>query len=210
MQRGGVGTVHMRDTKLLARVARDVGRWVKGGRSWVWPQKLWCKYQLPWRPHFNEYDVGPDYGLGIRAVEMGKVLMGRHWMTVRAFVVHGGGEGDARATLVDSGLACMAPRLATLAGEWQISKCVVTHHHEDHSGGVAALHDAGIPVYASAATSALLQDVPSRDSDGLPLRFYQHLLWSQAPACSGVHTLDRHVEVAGTWACGPRLCWLST
>ena len=94
--------MHMRDTKLLARVARDVGRWVKGGRSWVWPQKLWCKYQLPWRPHFNEYDVGPDYGLGIRAVEMGKVLMGRHWMTVRAFVIFS--------------MACTVSKLAKMRG----------------------------------------------------------------------------------------------
>ena len=67
-------------------------------------------------------------------------------------------------------------------------------------GGAAALTDAGVDVHASARTAALMQ--PSGQGcgvpgDGLPLRWYQHLMWSQAPSCRTVQVLGTDVEFAG-------------
>ena len=94
------------------------------------------------------------------------MLMGHQWMTVRTFVVEHGVDSALPGTLVDAGLACMAPRLAELASTRGIKRCVVTHHHEDHCGGAAALTDAGVDVHASARTAALMQ--PSGQGCGVP------------------------------------------
>ena len=183
--------------KLLARVVRELGRSVKGSRSWgPAVQGAWRAAPVPWTPHFHEVDLGH----GVTAVEMSRMLMGHQWMTVRTFVVEHGVDSARPGTLVDAGLACMAPRLAELASTRGIKRCVVTHHHEDHCGGAAALTDAGVDVHASARTAALMQ--PSEQGsgvpgDGLPLRWYQHLMWSQAPSCRAVQVLGTDVEFAG-------------
>ena len=121
--------------KLLARVLRELGRSVKGSRSWgPAVQGAWRAAPVPWTPHFHEVDLGH----GVTAVEMSRMLMGHQWMTVRTFVVEHGVDSALPGTLVDAGLACMAPRLAELASTRGIKRCVVTHHHEDHCGGAAA------------------------------------------------------------------------
>lgn len=70
-----------------------------------------------------------------------------------------------RGLLVDSGPA-LAPRFAPGA-----EAVLLTHAHEDHSGGAGRL---GLPVYSGAGTQALL-------ADPKPLPLYRLLVWGPMP-----------------------------
>jgi len=205
----------------LAKLWHDVQRRVKGRSSGGrWAQVGMCAAQslLPYRAHFEETPLG----FGVTAVEMAKVFFGTQLMTVRAFVVEDPSQGsNGRSssvhggTLIDAGLACMAPRLARLAQERDLTQVMITHHHEDHSGGAMALQQAGLHVYASRATAALMAPRKGRATSGLPVRLYQHIMWSQAPSCSHVHALPPTTELPGDdvlyfvvfWVFGGRASW---
>lgn len=80
-----------------------------------------------------------------------------HWRS-RAF----GYEVSAyiyRGTLVDTGFPAVADELAAVAFEHGVDGALVTHHHEDHSGGVAALAAQRLPVGMSPATRQLMREL---------------------------------------------------
>lgn len=119
--------------------------------------------RLPW-PHgrrVEAVDLGP-----VRALRMARLWGGRELLSVCCFAV-----GD---TLVDAGLACYAPEILTFAQESRVSRALVTHHHEDHVGAAAHLVAQGIAVHGPERTARLVRG-------GFPIRFYQHLLWGDAP-----------------------------
>src|SRR5690554_5280699 len=62
------------------------------------------------------------------------------------WAIHG---PDARTWLVDPGDAA-ACKAALAAGRRQLAGILVTHHHADHTGGIAELAPAGLPVYGPA------------------------------------------------------------
>lgn len=102
--------------------------------------------------------------------------MGWSWLDVRAYVAEG--------AVIDAGLAGGAHRLVELAARRGATEAFVTHHHEDHSGGAAALADAGVRVRTGAATANLLKSGP------VPIRWYQHAIWGQAPHCAACEHVD--------------------
>ena len=99
---------------------------------------------------------------GLTVFRMTRLRRGRPVLPVLAFLI-----GD---TLVDTGIAGCADELAAIAGQRGVRRALLTHHHEDHVGGAAALAAQGVEVLASAATRALV-------ARPLPIRLYQHLLW---------------------------------
>jgi glyoxylase-like metal-dependent hydrolase (beta-lactamase superfamily II) len=119
--------------------------------------------RLPW-PHgrsVEAVDLGP-----VRALRMARLWGGRELLSVHCFA--------AFDTLVDTGLACYAPEVLAFAREGRVTRAVVTHHHEDHVGAASHLVDHGIPAYGPERTAHLVRD-------SLPIRFYQHVLWGDAP-----------------------------
>jgi glyoxylase-like metal-dependent hydrolase (beta-lactamase superfamily II) len=119
--------------------------------------------RLSW-PHGRRVEavaLGP-----VRALRMARLWGGRELIAVHCFAV-----GD---TLVDAGLACYAPEVLAFAREGRAARVLVTHHHEDHVGAAAHLVAQGISVHGPERTARLVRE-------GLPIRFYQHVLWGDAP-----------------------------
>lgn len=103
----------------------------------------------------------------ISRIRMARSFLGRTLHEVSAYRI-----GDL---LVDSGPPPTAGRLL----EWcrdaleysDLSRVVLTHHHEDHSGGAAALQrDLGLPVHAPVGAVPIL-------AEGLRMPFYRRLVW---------------------------------
>lgn len=137
---------------------------------------LWSRFPFPSRPSLRCYERE-----GVEVVEMARHYRGRALMDVRAYRVG--------RTLFDTGLAAVSDELAAFARERGVEQALLTHHHEDHSGGVAALQRAGVRVYAASLTCRILRDFP-------PIPFHQHLVWGRASSCV-VDELPERLMVEG-------------
>ncbi len=85
-----------------------------------------------------------------------------------------------RGVLVDTGFPACGGALARFVATNRPDGCLVTHFHEDHSGGVAALASAGVPVWMDARTAARVRQ-PER------IGFYRRYTWgspSPVGACT--------------------------
>lgn len=100
-------------------------------------------------------------------------------------------------TLVDSGCPVIAARLAKWCRDRGVRRIVHTHHHEDHTGGDAALTAMGLEILAPARTVPILADFYR-----LPL--YRRIVWGRAqsacarPMGASVRVGDHHFEVVPT------------
>lgn len=112
----------------------------------------------------------------LQAIRHGDVteLRGTTWRSrsvgfqVSAFVV--------RQVLVDTGFPDCAGELAAYLATHRPAGCLVTHFHEDHSGGTSAVVRAGVPVWMDARTAARVR-APA------PIGFYRRYTWgSPRPA----------------------------
>lgn len=101
-------------------------------------------------------------------IRMAKTLLGRPLHEVSVYRI-----GDL---LVDSGPPPSASRLvewcrAAMASEG-LAQVVLTHHHEDHVGGAAALQEElGLPVAAPVSAVPIL-------AEGLRMPAYRRMVWS--------------------------------
>src|SRR5690606_7970586 len=62
-----------------------------------------------------------------------------------------------RDTLIDTGFPAAASELAAYLRAHPVAGAVLTHGHEDHSGGVGALLDLGLGVQCAESTDAWLR-----------------------------------------------------
>ncbi len=114
--------------------------------------------------------------------ELGHAYLGRPFMNVLFYRV-----GDL---LIDSGQSHMRREVLELVRERPISRLLLTHHHEDHSGNAAAIHAAtGAPVFGHPLCGKKMR-TPFRI---LP---YQKLVWGPAAAVE-VQPLPSLVEGEG-------------
>lgn len=97
-------------------------------------------------------------------VRMARTLFGRPLHEVSAYAF--------ADLLIDSGPPPTASQLVSWArGRPEISRIVLTHHHEDHVGGAAALsEELGLPVLAPASAVAIL-------AEGLRMPLYRKAVW---------------------------------
>ncbi|MBA4073022.1 MAG: hypothetical protein C0497_14485, partial [Gemmatimonas sp.] len=85
-----------------------------------------------------------------------------------------------RGVLVDTGFPDCAGNLEQFTATTRPDGCLVTHFHEDHSGGVAAVARAGVPVWMDARTA-------SRVRQPAPIGFYRRYTWG-SPSPVGAFT----------------------
>ena len=85
------------------------------------------------------------------------------------WLIHGAGAASAKVAVVDPGDA--APVLKALeAGGLELVTILVTHHHADHIGGVAALAERfGVPVYGPARENIPARSTALREGDQVEL-----------------------------------------
>lgn len=77
------------------------------------------------------------------------------------------------STVIDTGPPNQWRTVRRFLREREVRQVVVTHHHEDHSGNLAAIRrDLRMAIYAPAAALEPL-------ARGFPLRPYQHLVWGR-------------------------------
>jgi glyoxylase-like metal-dependent hydrolase (beta-lactamase superfamily II) len=74
-----------------------------------------------------------------------------------------------RDTLIDTGFPAVSDELAAVAFEHRVAGALLTHHHEDHSGGVGALTAQRLPVGMSPLTRQLMRE--------LRVPFYRRVVW---------------------------------
>ncbi|MBS0373461.1 MAG: hydroxyacylglutathione hydrolase [Proteobacteria bacterium] len=119
------------------------------------------------------------------------------------WLVHGLGEHSRRVAAVDPGDADVI-REGLRAGGLELAAILVTHHHGDHVGGVAALaHEFGVPVYGPAGEDIPARTVALREGDEVALaRLGLHFRILDVPG----HTAG-HIAYAGHSAlfCGDTL-----
>jgi glyoxylase-like metal-dependent hydrolase (beta-lactamase superfamily II) len=137
---------------------------------------VWANFPFPVTPGFSETRLGP-----LTRVTQSRRFRGQPLLPVSLWVV-----GD---TLVDTGLASLGRQTAALAERGRVRRAIVTHHHEDHSGGARDLQRGGVQVVASAATSRIL-------TSGFNLHLYEHVVWGKAPRTTP-EPLGAEVEVGG-------------
>ncbi len=101
----------------------------------------------------------------VTRLRMARTLFGRPVYEVSAWAYCG--------LLIDSGPPTAAGQLV----DWcrahpEIRRVVLTHHHEDHVGGAAALQERlGLPVHASASAVPIL-------AEGLRMPLYRKAIWT--------------------------------
>ncbi len=119
-----------------------------------------------------------DHGAIVR-VEAARTVLGRPLHHVYCFFIDG--------LLIDTGPPATAAAMARWAASQRIHTVVVTHHHEDHSGGAPRLaRTLTVPILAPPATVSILAAFPR-----IPL--YRRLVWGQ-PGSVTVLPLPEVVE----------------
>jgi len=102
----------------------------------------------------------------VQAYEVGWSPFGHPMMTVYLYVVDD--------LMIDTGLAHMCREVVSIAKKEGISRAVLTHHHEDHSGNAAALKDIlNVSVYGHPLTM-------SKMKTRFGILPYQHYMWGKA------------------------------
>ncbi len=102
----------------------------------------------------------------VKAYELGWSPFGRPMMTVYLYVVDD--------LMIDTGLAHMRGEVVSIAEKEGITRAVLTHHHEDHSGNAGALRDIlKVSVYGHPLTV-------SKMKTNFTIFPYQHYMWGKA------------------------------
>ncbi len=115
----------------------------------------------------------------VELIHLGYSPIGSPLMSVLIYIVDG--------LVIDTGQHHMAKAVKGLLHEKKISRIIITHHHEDHSGNAAMISDLhAAPIMGHPLAAAKLKH-------GFSIRPYQHLVWGKAPPAD-VIPLESAVE----------------
>jgi len=102
----------------------------------------------------------------ITGYELGYGYIGKPYMTTIFYSI-----GDV---IIDTGLSHMRREVLEILRNKKINCILLTHHHEDHSGNVAAImKEKQVPAYGHPKTIEKMRD-------GFNILMYQHLIWGKA------------------------------
>ncbi|MCB0067930.1 MAG: MBL fold metallo-hydrolase [Caldilineaceae bacterium] len=123
----------------------------------------------------------------VTVIRMARALFGRPLYWTAAYLVDG--------LLIDTGPVCTAGELVRVLDGAQLQQIAITHSHEDHIGGLAAVraHFPGVPVYAARAALPAIED-PSL----LHMQRYRQLVWGTPSPQTDVQSLDAVEDVIRT------------
>lgn len=121
------------------------------------------------------------------ALRMARRLLGKPFYWTTAYWLDG--------LLIDTGPAVTARELVRVLEKIGVSQIALTHGHEDHIGGLAALRERfpNVPVYASARTIPFIE-APER----LGMQLYRRMVWGTPAAVQGATPLEEVGDVLRT------------
>ena len=115
----------------------------------------------------------------VTVIRMARAVLGRPLNWSAAYMVDG--------LLIDTGPRCTEQELVRILDQVEVEQIVLTHGHENHIGGLAAIQSRypDAPIYASRRTLPLIAE-PTR----LRLQRYRRLVWGAPRPVEGAIALD--------------------
>ncbi len=123
----------------------------------------------------------------VTALRMARSFLGRPLYWTAAYWVDG--------LLIDAGPRCTGDELVRALERLPVKQVAVTHGHEDHIGGLAAIRARypDIPIYVARRTLPTVEE-PAR----LDLHFYRRLVWGRPRPVANLTVLDEVGDVVRT------------
>ncbi len=121
------------------------------------------------------------------AIRMARRFLGKPLYWTAAYWIDG--------LLIDTGPAATAAELLRVLEQVSVRQIALTHGHEDHIGGLAALRRKypNAPVYASLRTIEL-----AKAPDRLQMQLYRKLVWGVPQPVEGLTVLEEVADVIHT------------
>lgn len=95
-------------------------------------------------------------------IRLANTILGIPLYEVSAYLMDG--------LLIDTGCPATATEILSFAKKSDIQYITITHHHEDHAGGLITLKSLGLPIVSSPKTKQILSSLPK-------VQFYRRLVW---------------------------------
>lgn len=123
----------------------------------------------------------------VTVIRMARALFGRPLYWTAAYWLDG--------LLIDTGPACTAGELVRVLEKAPVQQIAITHAHEDHIGGLAAV----LARYPDARVYASRQSLPLIENPELiGMQRYRQAVWGKPQAYSGARSLDLVEDVIRT------------